>query len=53
MKSYHGISFSLMNRRFEDEPNYYRQGLARLIANNINIDIERLLKWKGSCILLP
>lgn len=52
-ESYQGTCFSLMNRRFEDEINYYRQGLVRLIANNINLNIEKLLKWKGSGILLP
>ena len=43
-KSYNGISLSLMNRKFEYEANYFIQGLARLVANNVRVDIEKLLK---------
>ena len=51
MKSYQRTSFSLMNRQFEDETNYYNYSLSKLVANNV--DIKKLLKAKGNYILLP
>ena len=53
INSYQGISLSLMNRKFEDEMNYCIQSLTRLVANNISIDIKRLLKGGGKYVSLP
>ena len=50
-KSYQGVSFSLMHRKFEDENNYFIQGIARLAAIKSSINIDILLK--GNSISLP
>ena len=50
IESYRGISFALMNRKFENEMNYYTQSLTRLVANNVNVNINRLLKGSGKYI---
>lgn len=50
IESYRGISFSLMNRKFEDEMNYYIQNLTRLIGNNVSVNINKILKGNGKYI---